>query len=138
MTELYADMCADLFHEGHVSFLQICKRMATERNLNLRVGVHSDSTMQEYKRPPTIHMQGRAAVVRACRYVDTVVENAPIEITEEFIEDNCIALVVHAHAPEEHHNYERMYRVPERLGIFARIDYTPGISTSKIIQKIRS
>ena len=56
-------MTADLFHFGHVNFL----KQASEIGDYLIVGIHSDETVQNYKRPPIITMKERIAVVASCR-----------------------------------------------------------------------
>ena len=81
-------------------------------------------------------MYARIKVIEACRYVDKVIPNAPLIITEKYIKDNNINLVCHAHNENEHDNYIFMYEIPFKLGIFKRIDYTNTISTTEIINRI--
>lgn len=51
MTNIYTDMCADLFHYGHVNLLKNAKQLVGEMG-NLIVGIHSDKTIESYKRKP--------------------------------------------------------------------------------------
>ena len=46
MVNVYLDMCADLFHWGHVNMLKNAKSMGDR----LVVGIHSDETIRSYKR----------------------------------------------------------------------------------------
>ncbi len=131
MTVVYVDMVADLFHAGHVALLRRARQMGDE----VVVGVLDDETAASYKRNPIIHHANRIAVVAACRYVDRVIPHAPLRITEAFLAEHDIDLVVHAHPPEQHHQYEFTYQVPIALGKFRRLDYTPGISTTAIIAR---
>jgi cytidyltransferase-like protein len=131
MTRVYADMVADLFHHGHVAFL----RAARDLGDLLVVGVHSDETVASYKRPPVLTMAERIAVVESCRYVDEVVPDAPLRVTEEWIARHHIDLVVHGDDMDEE-MLDWLYAVPKRLGMFRTVAYTRGISTSVIVDRI--
>lgn len=87
---VYVDMVGDLFHAGHVSFL----RAARSHENWLIVGVLSDETAASYKRRPIMSLAERVAVIGSCRYVDELVEDAPYELTDEFVEEHDIATVV--------------------------------------------
>lgn len=132
MTRVYVDMVADLFHFGHVEFLRQAKSMGDY----LIVGIHSDQTVEEYKRRPVMTMEERIAVVAGCRYVDEVVPDAPLTITKKWLQDHRIDLVVHGDDfnPEL---LERLYRVPMEMGIFRTVPYTPGVSTSDLLARMR-
>ena len=125
-------MIRDLFHYGHVEFLKNAKSLGDY----LIVGVHSDETNQKYKRNSIINMNERIKVIESCKYVDKVIPDAPLIITEKYINDNKIDLVCHAHNENEHEKYIFMYEIPYKLGIFKRIDYTTTISTTKILKRI--
>jgi cytidyltransferase-like protein len=84
-------MVADLFHHGHVEFLKSAKELGSF----LKVGIHSDETVESYKRKPICNMDERIKVVRACKYVDEVIENAPLVVTKEYIIKNNIDMIVH-------------------------------------------
>jgi len=79
MKIVYVDMCADLFHYGHVEFLRRAKNYGDK----LFVGIHNDATIQSYKRQPILSMDARIRVVEACRYVNKVIPDAPLFITKE-------------------------------------------------------
>tara|TARA_B100001057_G_C22771678_1_gene919850 strand:+ start:791 stop:1204 length:414 start_codon:yes stop_codon:yes gene_type:complete len=134
MVNVYLDMCADLFHWGHVNMLKNAKSMGDR----LVVGIHSDETIRSYKRDPVMKMNERIKVVEACRYVDQVIPEAPLVITEEYLKKHNIDLVIHGHSEEENEKYNFMYKVPYELGMFKRVDYTEGISTSEIIQRLKT
>jgi len=132
MTRVYADMVADLFHAGHVEFLRRARELGDE----LVVGVHSDETVAAYKRPPVMTMAERLPVVAACRHVDQVIPDAPIVVTREWIEQHGIDLVVHGDDLDES-SLEYMYGIPRELGILRLVPYTPGVSTSELIERVR-
>ena len=104
----------------------------------LVVGIHSDETIRSYKRDPVMKMNERIKVVEACRYVDQVIPEAPLVITEEYLKKHNIDLVIHGHSEEENEKYNFMYKVPYELSMFKRVDYTEGISTSEIIQRLKT
>jgi cytidyltransferase-like protein len=133
ITRVYVDMVADLFHYGHVNFL----RMAREHGDYLLVGVHADETVMSYKRRPILSMEERVASVERCRYVDEVVSDAPLTIDRAWIEQHDIDLILHgddlSNAMEE-----LWYKIPIEMGIFRSVAYTPGISTTDIIARIKA
>lgn len=126
-------MVGDLFHHGHVEALKRARAMGDY----LIVGVHADSACASYKRPPVMSMKERIAVIEACRYVDEVIADAPLVITEDYISQHRIDKICHAHDPSEHEKYAWMYAVPTKVGIFHRLPYTQNISTTDIINRIK-
>lgn len=126
-------MVADLFHFGHVNFL----KQAKSHGDFLLVGVHADEAVTVYKRRPIMTMEERVASVEGCRYVDEVAPNAPITIERDWIEKHNIDLIMHGDdfSPE----LEALcYKTPIEMGIYRRIAYTPGISTTEIISRIKA
>jgi ethanolamine-phosphate cytidylyltransferase/choline-phosphate cytidylyltransferase len=132
MTRVYVDMVADLFHYGHVAFLEQARAFGDE----LVVGVHSNATVESYKRTPIMTMDERIASVRGCRFVDEVVADAPLVITREWLALHRVDLVVHADDFDPA-LAERLYGVPMAMGIFHTVPYTPGVSTTDLIRRIR-
>jgi cytidyltransferase-like protein len=132
VTRVYVDMVADLFHYGHAEFL----RQAQMRGDVLVVGIHSDETVQGYKRAPVMTMEERMRVVSACRFVDEVLPDAPLAVTEDWIRRHDIDLVVHGDDLDEE-TLSLMYAVPRDLGILRLVPYTAGISTSDIVDRVR-
>ena len=81
-------------------------------------------------------MMERISVIRACKYVDEVIEHAPLVITQSYITEHGIEKVCHAHDVSDHEEYAWMYKVPSELGIFKRLPYTSSISTTDIIKRL--
>lgn len=128
---VYADIVGDLFHAGHIEFF----KKAKECGDYLIIGVLSDEDVESYKRVPILTLQERAAVISACRYVDEVVVAPPLRLTKEWIEEHEIDLVVHG----DDFNPDLLmdqYGASIEMGIFKAVPYTPGISTTNIIQRI--
>lgn len=129
---VYVDMIADLFHYGHVEFLRQAKQLGDQ----LIVGICSDRDVRTYKKKPILSMEERMMSVAACKYVDEVLPNAPIKVTEEWIDEHGIDIVVHG----DDFNEEKMayyYEVPIARNIFRTVPYTKGVSTSQLIKRIR-
>ena len=143
---VYVDMVCDLFHSNHVYFMEKAIKAGEEKHLksavnwprvNLIVGIHDDETIREYKETPAMTLEERVTVVKACRYVDKVIPAAPTIITEDFIKEHDIDLVVHAHSREEDAKYDYQHAVPKKLGIFKRIERCDGVSSSEIKERIK-
>ena len=132
MTRVYADMVGDLFHYGHVRFLERASKIGDE----LVVGVHSDETVRDYKRSPVMTMEERIQVIAACRFVHEVIPNAPLRVTRELIERHRIDLVVHGDDLNDE-AIGAMYGVPRDLGMLRLVPYANGISSTEIMDRVR-
>lgn len=62
---------------------------------HLIVGIISDDDATSYKRKPIYNEENRKILVEYCMYVDEIITNAPLILTEKFINDNNIDLVCH-------------------------------------------
>ena len=125
-------MVADLFHYGHMEFF----RKARELGDYLLVGICTDDDLVSYKRRPILTMEERVASVAGCRWVDEVLPDAPMAVDGDWIKKHDIHLVVHGDDfTQEQMEYH--YKVAMEMGIFRTVPYTPGISTSEIIRRIR-
>mgnify|MGYP001285375819 CR=1 FL=1 len=129
---VYVDMVADLFHAGHVAFLEKAAACGDE----LIVGLMSDDDTESYKRRPIMTLEERTAVVSACRYVTEVIPAVSFTVTKELITEYNIDLVVHGDDFDEG-LINLFYRVPIAMGIFQTVPYTEGISTSDLIRRIQ-
>jgi len=75
MNIVYTGGTFDLFHSGHVNLLKRCREVAGEDG-KVVVSLNTDEFIQNYKgKPPVCDNEERAAVLRACKYVDEVVYN---------------------------------------------------------------
>ena len=81
MTRVYVTMVGDLFHVNHINLIKEAK----EYGDYLIVGIHSDSSVEEYKCKPIMTLEERCYIISACKYVDSIIPGAPLNITEEFI-----------------------------------------------------
>ena len=100
--------------------------------------VAADSEQLEaYKHKPILTLEERIASVAGCRYVDEVLvlPCADYFIDRAWIELHDIDLVVHGDDLTQK-QIEYYYKVPIELGIFRKLPYTRGISTTDIIHRI--
>ena len=132
MTRVYVDIVGDLFHIGHINLFK--KARALFSNPYLIVGVHSDKDVESYKRIPVICQEQRYEMIRCCRLVDEVIESAPLTITKEYIEQHKIDYVVHGNDFSESLNMQ--HKVAIEMKIVKYVEYTKGISTTEIINRI--
>lgn len=132
----------DLFHAGHVEFLRRCRYIgASWMSPHVVVGLNTDRFAGTYKRPPIIDYEGRAAVLRACRYVDDVVPNDQADGTAAdvigLVYPRVIAVSMDWHPSTGRDWYEQIGLAPDWFdGRSIRIEwvpYTPGVSTSAIV-----
>jgi cytidyltransferase-like protein len=129
---VYVDMCADIFHHGHVKYLKACKELSDV----LIVGIHSDDVIESYKRQPIMNMEDRIAVVDACRYVDKVIPNAPITVTEDYIKTHNIDIVCTTDNRTKEET-ELMYSAVIKLDKLHILPHTNIISTTEIIARCK-
>jgi len=132
MIRVYADMVGDLFHYGHVRFLERARKLGDM----LVVGIHSDETAAEYKRQPVMTMRERIQVISACQFVDEVIPDAPLVVTREWIEEHELDLVVHGDDLDEE-SLGMMYGIPRDMGILQLVPYANGVSSTEIMERVR-
>ena len=130
---VYTCLIGDLFHPGHVNFL----KQAKNEGSYLIVGVCSDEDCEKYKRKPIMNFTERLAIIESCRYVDEIIKSPSSIISQEFIDKYNIDLIVHG----DDSNTEQLihfYEVAIRQNKYKSLNYTSGISTSEIIERIRN
>ena len=87
---VWSDGCFDMVHFGHANQLRQAKSFGDY----LIVGVHSDEEIELHKGPPVFTAEERYKMVRAIKWVDQVVENAPyvtsLETLDKYGCDFCV------------------------------------------------
>jgi len=127
---IYVAITGDLFHFGHVAFLESARAFGTD----LIVGVCSDADVSEYKRRPIMSLDERVSVISACKYVDEVIPAAPAVTSAAFIQKHDIDVVVATKAYSGA-VLQQYYGDPLRLNILRLVDYTDNVSTTQIIKR---
>ena len=135
---IYTDMVADLYHFGHAKYLEnIYNKLIRDTNNKLYVGIHSNESVESYKRKPVLTMYERIEVLKSCKYINTIIPNAPVVLTNEYIKTHNIEKIcIPNNRTEEEIN--KWYKSIITDGIIVeRFPYTNTISTSNIIKKIK-
>ena len=127
-------MVADLFHWGHVNFLERIKNKYP--NSTIIIGLHTDESVQKYKRKPILTFTERYKILKSCKYIDEIIKfDCEMTIDKNFLKKYDADLLVHAHPKEEHEKYKQLWEnIPNN---FERFDYSQGISTTDIINRIK-
>ena len=128
-------MVADLFHVGHLRAIKYVKDNICRDNEKLIVGIISDKDTEIYKRIPIIREDYRAEIISGIKYVDKVIPNSPLILSNEFVKENNIQKIC---IPENRSDDDinDWYKFIDKK-IILKIPYTADISTTLIIDKIK-
>uniref|UniRef100_A0AAY4BYX4 ethanolamine-phosphate cytidylyltransferase n=1 Tax=Denticeps clupeoides TaxID=299321 RepID=A0AAY4BYX4_9TELE len=94
-TIIYVAGAFDLFHIGHVDFLEAVHKLSEKPYII--VGLHFDQEVNRYKGKnyPIMNIHERTLSVLACRHVSEVVIGAPYTITKDLLDHFKVDLVCH-------------------------------------------
>ena len=130
---VYVAMCADILHEGHINVLD---KAAIHGDVT--VGLLSDDAMSSYKRVPLLTFSQRLRVVKSLRQVSSVVVQDSLDY-EPNLRKLKPDFVVHGDDWKTGIQSSVRKRVIEVLkewgGQLLEVPYTPGVSSSKLIEK---
>lgn len=132
VVRIYMDGIWDLFHYGHMNALKQGKTLFPKTYLI--VGCCNDKLTTENKKKPVLNEMERYESLLHCRWIDEIIENAPWEIDEEFLNLHRIDYVAHDGLPYP----GDVYKTVRDLGKFKEIERTENISTSLIIEKCQN
>jgi choline-phosphate cytidylyltransferase len=128
---VYCNGVFDMCHAGHMNLFE----QAAKNGTRLIVGVHNDEDVESYKRTPVMKAAERYAVVAKCKFVDEIVQNAPLSVYQDFIDEHNIHVVM---CSEEYDKPDdEYYRVPRELGILKVLPRTDGISTTDLMTRVK-
>jgi glycerol-3-phosphate cytidylyltransferase len=133
---VYTGGTFDLFHAGHVAFLQRCSEFGS-----VVVALNTDEFIEQYKgKPPVISYEDRRRVLLACRYVDRVVPNLGGADSKPAIEMVNPDMVIIGSDWAKKDYYTQMQFSQDWLderGIgLAYLPYTTGISSTAIKERM--
>ena len=134
--KVYVGMVADILHHGHIYILVIAHSKG-----DVTVGLLTDEAVSTYKRTPIVPFKHRKEVISSIRYVKDVVPQNTLDYTE-----NLLLLkpdiVIHGSDWRTGSQQKTRKKVIDTLsewgGMLVEPDYTRGISTSDIIEKIKN
>jgi len=134
-TVVYVAGAFDLFHVGHLDFLEMAKKEGDF----LIVGLHTDPTVNRYKGAnyPIMNLHERVLSVLACKFVNEVVIGAPYSVTEELMSHFKVDLVCHGKTNiEVDTDGSDPYLIPKKQGKFKVISSSNDMTTDKIVERI--
>ncbi|MBK5279948.1 MAG: D-glycero-beta-D-manno-heptose 1-phosphate adenylyltransferase [Bacteroidia bacterium] len=131
---VFTNGCFDLLHLGHVDYLEKARSLGDK----LVLGLNSDDSVSRFKgqNRPIQDQNSRSRVLAALQSVDLVVffnEDTPLNLITEILPD---VLVKGSDYLAE--NIVGSDVVKRNGGVVKTIDFVPGYSTSKIIEKIKN
>lgn len=133
---IFMDGAFDLLHYGHMNAFRLARSLGT----HLIVGVNSDESITLCKGAPLMSDEERLTMVRACKFVDEIVENCPYVMSPEYlewvIEEYDIDYVVHGSDPCYTLDGQDVYASAKAAGKFRTIPRTEGVSTSDMLGRI--
>ncbi|KFM68067.1 Ethanolamine-phosphate cytidylyltransferase, partial [Stegodyphus mimosarum] len=132
---VYVAGAFDLFHVGHIDFLEKAKAEGDY----VIVGLHTDPIVNRYKGSnyPIMNLHERVLSVLACKYVNEVVIGAPYAVTKDLMEHFKVDLVCHGQTPVMPDvSGADPYEEPKRLGKFKQLNSFNDVTTQKIVERI--
>lgn len=136
MNKVYVGMAADIVHPGHINIIKEAAKLG-----EVTVGVLTDEAIESYKRTPYMSYDQRSTVVAALKGVKEVIPQKTLDYT-----DNLLMLkpdyVVHGTDWRNGVQAKTRQKVIDTLsewgGHLVEPEYTSGVSSTEIINKIKS
>lgn len=130
---VFTNGCFDLLHLGHVDYLEKARNLGDK----LVVGLNTDNSVSRFKGPerPLQDQNSRARVLASLQFVDLVVffdEDTPLNLISELVPG---VLVKGSDYLAE--NIVGAEVVKRNGGEVKTIDFVPGYSTTRIVEKIK-
>ncbi len=130
---VFTNGCFDLLHLGHVDYLEKARNLGNR----LVVGLNTDDSVSRFKGPerPLQDQHSRARVLAALQFVDLVVffnDDTPLNLIAELAPN---ILVKGSDYLAE--NIVGADVVKNAGGRVETIEFVPGYSTTKIVEKIK-
>ncbi len=130
---VFTNGCFDILHLGHVDYLEKARELGDK----LVLGLNTDDSVSRFKGPerPIQNQNSRAHVLASLQFIDLVVffnEDTPLNLISELIPD---VLVKGSDYLAE--NIVGADVVKRAGGVVRTIDFVPGYSTTRILEKIK-
>jgi ethanolamine-phosphate cytidylyltransferase len=129
---IYIDGCWDIMHSGHFNAIRQAKMLGK----TLVVGIHNDEEIMRNKGMPVMNNEERVAMIKACKWVDEVVENAPYSATMDWLDSVNCKYIAHGDDIAINCDGQDAYGQLKSAGRFKVIKRTEGISTTSIVGKL--
>jgi rfaE bifunctional protein nucleotidyltransferase chain/domain len=130
---VFTNGCFDLLHLGHVDYLEKARGLGDR----LVIGLNSDDSVSRFKGPdrPLQDQNSRARILASLQFVDLVVffdEDTPLNLIS--------VLLPNVLVKGSDYLAERIVGadvVKNAGGVVKTIDFVPGYSTTRIVEKIK-
>jgi ethanolamine-phosphate cytidylyltransferase len=126
------DGCFDLIHSGHYNALRQAKALGDI----LVAGVNGDEEIIKNKGPPIMNCKERAEIIRACKFVDEVIEDTVYSVNVDVLDKYNCQYYAHGDDPcidSEGNDICKILAAQGRFKVFKR---TEGVSTTDIVGKL--
>ncbi len=130
---VFTNGCFDIMHLGHVDYLEKARSLGDR----LVLGLNTDDSVSRFKGPsrPIQDQHSRARILAALQFIDLVVffnDDTPLNLISELIPN---VLVKGSDYLAE--NIVGADVVKKAGGVVKTIDFVPGYSTTRIVEKIK-
>ncbi|ORX41848.1 Nucleotidylyl transferase [Piromyces finnis] len=129
---VWVDGCFDMMHFGHANALRQARAMGDY----LVVGVHSDAEIEKNKGPTVLKEKERYAAVRACKWVDEVVEDAPYVTSLEYLDKYNCDFCVHGDDITTSADGSDCYQAVKDANRYRECKRTQGVSTTELVGRM--
>jgi ethanolamine-phosphate cytidylyltransferase len=135
-TRIWVDGCFDMLHFGHTNALRQAFALGPAGKTELWCGCHSDEEIIKVKGPPIMHEEERYEALRACKWVDFVVENYPYSTRLKDMVLFEIDFVAHGDDISVGADGRNSYQEIIDAGKFRVFKRTDGISTTDLVGRM--
>ncbi|GLT41682.1 hypothetical protein SLA2020_157260 [Shorea laevis] len=136
IVRVYMDGCFDMMHYGHCNALRQARALGDQ----LVVGVVSDAEIIANKGPPVTPLHERMIMVKAVKWVDEVICDAPYAINEDFMKklfnEYKIDYIIHGDDPCVLPDGTDAYELAKKAGRYKQIKRTEGVSSTDIVGRM--
>lgn len=130
---IYMASCMDIIHSGHFN----CMRQAKALGDVLVMGVIADDEIRRCKGPPVMNQEERAAMIRACRWVDEVIVGVEYYVNCAILDRVQCDFVAHGDdIPIRKDTGTDAYEEVRSAGKLKIVRRTEGISTTDLVGKM--
>uniref|UniRef100_A0A7S4NFN7 ethanolamine-phosphate cytidylyltransferase n=1 Tax=Paramoeba aestuarina TaxID=180227 RepID=A0A7S4NFN7_9EUKA len=131
---VWLDGCYDLLHFGHSNAL----RQAKELGDVLVAGIHPTSEIEKHKGLPLMNDEERLEVLKANKWVDEIVTDAPYLTSVDFLKKHNIDFCAHGEDITILDDGRDSFHEVKEAGMFKLIKRTDGVSTTALLGRMLS
>lgn len=129
---VWTDGCFDMVHFGHANACRQAKALGDY----LIVGVHSDEEITKHKGPPVYNEKERYKMVKAIKWVDEVIEDAPYVTTLETLDKYDCDFCAHGDDITLTAEGVDTYHIVKKNNKYREVKRTQGVSTTDLVGRM--